>query len=180
MNTCRSRPRTPLAGLLARALLWALLWALVWALVCPVLPSAAAGTWPLAPRPEVASGFVAPSQRWGPGHRGVDLVGLPGQAVRAPLAGRVAFVGGVAGVPVVSLAHDDGRRTTYQPVASALPVGQPLEEGEPLGALVPVGSHCAPLTCLHWGLKQGDAYLDPLSLLSPDRVRLLPLTGTRP
>ena len=165
MRTWQERPRFPVAGLLAGALAWAL------------LPSTSAGTWPLAPRPEVASGFVAPSQRWGPGHRGVDLVGLPGQAVRAPLAGWVAFVGSVAGVPVVSLTHDDGRRTTYQPVASALPVGQPLAAGEPLGALVPLGSHCAPVTCLHWGLRLGDTYLDPLSLLSPDRVRLLPLTG---
>lgn len=139
------------------------------------LPRAEAGTWPLRPRPEVASGFVAPSHRWGPGHRGVDLVGLPGQTVLAAAPGRVAFVGSVAGVAVVSVAHPDGRRTTYQPVVSALPVGHPLAQGEPLGALLPLGSHCAPATCLHWGLKQGDAYLDPRSLITAERIRLLPL-----
>jgi len=29
--------------------------------------------------------------------------------------------------------------------------------------------------CLHWGLLQGDVYLDPLALLGLGRVRLLPL-----
>jgi hypothetical protein len=36
--------------------------------------------------------------------------------------------------------------------------------------------------CLHWGLRRGETYLDPMTLLSPPRVRLLPmgqLTGAR-
>ena len=28
--------------------------------------------------------------------------------------------------------------------------------------------------CLHWGLRHGDVYLDPLALLGLGRVRLLP------
>src|SRR5204863_302239 len=32
--------------------------------------------------------------------------------------------------------------------------------------------------CLHWGLLRGDAYLDPLSLLLDQQVRLLPLGAT--
>ncbi|MBP2477070.1 hypothetical protein JOF53_005942 [Crossiella equi] len=34
-------------------------------------------------------------------------------------------------------------------------------------------------TCLHWGLRRGEDYLDPLSLFAPPRVRLLPWTDGR-
>ena len=33
---------------------------------------------------------------------------------------------------------------------------------------------CTAEACLHWGLRRGEVYLDPLSLLRPPRVRLLP------
>jgi hypothetical protein len=36
--------------------------------------------------------------------------------------------------------------------------------------------HCGALgSCLHWGLRRGDTYLDPLLLVRPRRIRLLPL-----
>ena len=38
-------------------------------------------------------------------------------------------------------------------------------------------SHCFPEACLHWGLLQGEAYLDPLSLVGGGPIRLLPLDG---
>ena len=37
--------------------------------------------------------------------------------------------------------------------------------------------HCAPRTCLHLGVRRGENYVDPLSLLGRRRVVLLPLGG---
>ena len=44
----------------------------------------------------------------------------------------------------------------------------------PIGTLVPGHAGCPADACLHWGLRRGDTYLDPLRLLVV-RVRLLPL-----
>ena len=69
------------------------------------------------------------------------------------------------------------RRTTYEPVRAWVTVGQEVGAGEVLGVLESVPGHCYPATCLHWGLRLGEEYVDPLSLLGPRRVRLLPLFG---
>lgn len=132
-----------------------------------------AGQWPLRPAVVVA-GFDPPDQPWGSGHRGVDLRGLPGQPVLAALSGTVAFAGSIAGRGVVVVDHG-ARRTTYEPVLSWVEVGQRILAGQPLGALAQAGSHCAPAACLHWGLREGERYLDPLSLVQGGPVRLLPL-----
>jgi murein DD-endopeptidase MepM/ murein hydrolase activator NlpD len=135
------------------------------------------GQWPLRPAPEVVEGFDRPSSEWGPGHRGVDLLGAPGQPVRAALPGTVSFVGVIAGRGVVTVDHGD-TRTTYEPVASTLQVGTTVGAGDELGGLTFPGSHCAPRTCLHWGWLRGDTYLDPLGLVGAGPVRLLPLDGS--
>jgi murein DD-endopeptidase MepM/ murein hydrolase activator NlpD len=134
------------------------------------------GQWPLRPAPEVVEGFDPPASTWGAGHRGVDLLGTPGQRVRAALPGTVSFVGVVAGRGVVTVDHGD-TRTTYEPVTSTVRVGTPVAAGDPLGRLAFPGSHCAPRTCLHWGWLRGDTYLDPLGLVGAGPVRLLPLDG---
>ncbi len=132
------------------------------------------GAGPLLPGPRVVEGFDPPAVRWGSGHRGVDLAGWPGAPVHASLAGRVAFVGTVAGRGVVSVQHGD-LRTTYQPVTAVVAVGDAVGRGQVVGHLVLPGSHCFPGSCLHWGLKRGEAYLDPLVLVGGGPVRLLPL-----
>ncbi len=154
--------------------------AVVVALSLPVpVPAGAAtdpvGQWPLQP-PEVVRGFDPPESTWGPGHRGVDLAGQPGQPVRAALPGRIAFTGTIAGRPVVTVAHG-GTRTTYEPVATTLPRGTPVAAGAVIGSLGVVGSHCFPRACLHWGWIRGETYLDPLRLVGGGPVRLLPLAG---
>ena len=80
------------------------------------------GVWPLDPRPEVVSRFDPPETRWGAGHRGVDLAGHVGQPVRAAAPGRVTFAGRLAGRGVVVVDHG-GTRTTYEPVAASVAVG---------------------------------------------------------
>lgn len=130
--------------------------------------------WPLQPQPQVVQGFDPPQGPWGAGHRGVDLLGRPGQEVHAALAGTVTFAGTLAGRGVVVVSHGD-TRTTYEPVAPDVAVGAVVATGAVIGHLETGMSHCFPLTCLHWGLVRAEQYLDPLSLLGHGPVRLLPL-----
>jgi murein DD-endopeptidase MepM/ murein hydrolase activator NlpD len=136
--------------------------------------SPGSAVWPLQPAPVVVNPFDPPDDRWGPGHRGVDLLGTPGQEVHAALAGTVSFAGTLAGRGVVVVDHG-ATRTTYEPVAATVTVGQPVATGAVIGTLQVGMSHCFPRTCLHWGLLRGEEYLDPLSLLGAAPVRLLPL-----
>jgi murein DD-endopeptidase MepM/ murein hydrolase activator NlpD len=139
------------------------------------------GVWPLVPRPEVVHGFDPPDSPYGAGHRGVDLAGRPGQGVRAALAGRVTFAGSLAGKGVVVVDHG-ATRTTYEPVAAGVAVGEAVAAGERIGRLLVPGSHCFPRACLHWGWIRNvdDVYLDPLRLVGAGPVRLLPLWRDRP
>ena len=151
-------------------------------LVPPVSRAAAEGPeghWPLDPQPDVVAPFDPPAQPWEAGHRGVDLAGHPGQVVRTALPGRVAFAGSIAGKPVVSVDHGD-RRTTYEPVVATVSPGDVVAGGDPIGRLVVLHGHCVPAACLHWGLRRGDTYLDPLSLVGGGPVRLLPLWRDEP
>lgn len=131
--------------------------------------------WPLAGSRPVTRGFDPPAKPWLAGHRGVDLAASPGATVLAAGDGTVAFAGEVAGKPVVSIEHPDGIRTTYEPVLSSVTAGDPVTRGQPIGMLEGAHPECAAEACLHWGARRGDRYLDPLSLLRPRRVRLLPL-----
>jgi murein DD-endopeptidase MepM/ murein hydrolase activator NlpD len=134
-------------------------------------------SWPLSPRPRVVRPFVRPAGRYGPGHRGVDLDGPPGQPVLAVDSGTVAHVGVVAGRGTVTLLHASGLRSTYEPVLGSVTVGQPVARGSVLGRLTGTGSHCSPAACLHLGAMRGTEYLDPMQLLESGTVRLLPLSG---
>lgn len=121
--------------------------------------------------------FVAPAQRWSPGHRGVDLALDEGGTVVAPGPGTVTVASGVVDRGVVTIAHPDGRRSSLEPVTATVAVGQPVAAGEPVGSLSDERSHCTP-ACLHWGVREGDAYLDPLALLpGGGPVVLLPDEG---
>ncbi|WTP60504.1 M23 family metallopeptidase [Streptomyces phaeochromogenes] len=141
--------------------------------------------WPVGLRPSVIRGWEPPATTYGRGHRGVDLTAAPGAPVRAVAPGRISFAGRVAGRGVVSVelngTGDPPLRTTYEPVRATAKKGAEVAAGEVIGVLEPTGSHC-PASCLHWGLRRGDAYLDPLSLLPPWLLgrgpsRLLPVIG---
>ncbi|MDP2773083.1 MAG: peptidoglycan DD-metalloendopeptidase family protein [Nocardioides sp.] len=132
------------------------------------------GGWPLRPVPEVVGTFDPPATPYGAGHRGVDLAGREGQTVRSALPGTVTYAGSLAGRGVVVVGHG-ATRTTYEPVTSAVSVGDPVATGTPLGSLQLSGSHCFPRACLHWGWIEGETYLDPLRLVGAGPVRLLPL-----
>ncbi len=131
--------------------------------------------WPLDGAPAVTRPFQPPDTPYGRGHRGVDLAAAPDARVLAAGAGVVAFAGVLAGRGVVSVQHADGLRTTYEPVAPTVAVGASVPAGAPLGTLAAGHAGCPAAACLHWGLRRGDVYLDPLSLLGLAPVRLLPL-----
>jgi murein DD-endopeptidase MepM/ murein hydrolase activator NlpD len=145
----------------------------------PAAPGGGAGVyrWPLDPPVRVVRAFDPPPRPWLSGHRGVDLAGMPGAVVRAAGAGEIRYAGRIAGRGVVSVAHDGGLRTTYEPVESTLRTGDRVAAGSRLGTLAAGHPGCAAPACLHWGLRSGPAYLDPLALLGLGRVRLLPLAG---
>ncbi|MDR0283513.1 MAG: peptidoglycan DD-metalloendopeptidase family protein [Propionibacteriaceae bacterium] len=121
---------------------------------------------------DVTREFDAPDPDWLPGHRGVDIVGASGATIVAPLAGVVSFAGTVAGHGVVSVNHGEFT-TTYEPVASSLRAGAPVAAGDPIGVLQAGHAPCPGEACLHWGLKAGETYRDPLSLLGAGPIRLI-------
>ncbi|WP_327705108.1 M23 family metallopeptidase [Streptomyces decoyicus] len=135
--------------------------------------------------PVVVRGWEPPPSPWAAGHRGVDLSAPAGAVVRAAAPGRVAYAGTVAGrgVLTIEVSHS-GRpplRTTYEPVRPTARKGQRVTAGQPVAVLQRGPFHCrAP--CLHWGLRRGKSYLDPLSLLPRSMLRggpsrLLPVFG---
>ncbi|MGZ6099394.1 MAG: murein hydrolase activator EnvC family protein [Myxococcaceae bacterium] len=140
------------------------------------------GAWPLSPAPTVEHPFDPPDSAYGSGHRGVDLAGTVGAPVRAAMSGTVTFAGSLAGRGVVVVDHGD-TRTTYEPVAATVAVGDAVAQGAVIGTLTGVQSHCLPSICLHWGWIRNadDVYLDPLGLIGLGHsVRLLPLWRAAP
>jgi murein DD-endopeptidase MepM/ murein hydrolase activator NlpD len=137
--------------------------------------------WPLLPPPGVLGPFREPAHAFAPGHRGVDLAGVAGQPVLAARGGSVVFAGPVGGRSVVSVQHDDGLRTTYEPVRPLVTAGAVVRAGDVIAVLEPGHPSCAPATCLHWGVRRDrNVYVDPLVLLRPPRVRLLPVPDPWP
>ncbi|MBT1002645.1 peptidoglycan DD-metalloendopeptidase family protein [Paenarthrobacter sp. DKR-5] len=146
-------------------------------------PERPAWTWPLVPRPRVVATFDPPARPWLSGHRGVDLGALPGAPVVAPAAGVVVFAGQVADRPVLTIATASGLRSSVEPVESPLAAGSTVRRGQVIGTLArppQAGGHCSN-GCLHWGVRRGQDYVNPLALLLDLRPSvLLPLEGPPP
>jgi len=121
--------------------------------------------------------FDPPPEPWLAGHRGVDLAAGPELPVIAADAGTVVFADDLAGRGVVSIVHDNGLRTTYEPVEPAVAAGETVTAGQVIGHLQPGHASCPGQACLHLGLKRGPLYLDPMLLFGKGKVRLLPRPG---
>ena len=147
-------------------------------------------------RPRVIHPFEKPAQRWSAGHRGVDLaVPEHDRRVYAPAPGKVVFSGTVVNRKVLVIAHPDGRRSTFEPMDEALPVGTTVAAGEVIGTVATTSGgdserpyRRCPTPCLYWGVRQGgdrgdgsgkDAeYINPMSLLGSKKPSiLLPVPG---
>src|SRR5207237_6586818 len=108
--------------------------------------------------------FREPLGPYGPGHRGVDYAAPAGTVVRAAGSGRVSFAGDVAGATYVTVDHGGGVRTTYGSLAEvAVASGSFVARGAVLGSAGPPPDGHPP-GVLHFGLRIGDRYVDPLLL----------------
>jgi len=123
----------------------------------------------------VVTAFTAPVGPYAAGHRGVDLAAAVADVVRSPTVGTVTFGGEVAGRRVLVVTHPGGLRSTLEPVTSYVPVGTVVRKGAAVGTVDATPGHCAPATCVHWGVLRGATYLDPLKFVTTPRVVLLPL-----
>jgi murein DD-endopeptidase MepM/ murein hydrolase activator NlpD len=101
--------------------------------------------------------FRPPPGPYAAGNRGLDYATAPGTIVVASAAGRVVFAGRVAGGQYVTVAHPDGRRTTYSFLAEILvAVGAVVDQGQAIGVTG---------TVFHFGVRDRDgSYLDPEAL----------------
>ena len=124
----------------------------------------------LASQPIVTRSYDKPTNPYGPGHRGVDLLAPTGSLVLAAGDGTVYFSGTVVYQPTVSITHAHNIRTTYQPVTAWVVPGQQVRKGQPIGIVANVPStHLG----LHWGARTGPKlYMNPLDLLSDPSIRL--------
>lgn len=129
--------------------------------------------WPLPGRQQVSRPFALGVTVYAAGHRGADLPGTAGLIVRAAGSGRVTYAGLLAGRGVLVVGHG-ALRTTYEPVRATVRVGALVTAGQPVGTLDTGHAGCSVPACLHWGLRRGEDYLDPVRLLRPGPVRLLP------
>ena len=132
-------------------------------------------TAPLGGALHVTRAFDPPAGPFGAGHRGVDLAGAPGPPVLAAGDGVVVFAGMVAG-PAGGQHRPRrtacGRRTSRS--TRRWPPGRPWRAA-PRSARSPPGTPAAPSRPACTGACGAvSAYLDPLLLLRPPRVRLLP------
>lgn len=161
------------AGLIATVLIGLVSTGLLWS-APPASAVAGGGTWivPVPGKPVVIEPFDPPAELWLSGHRGVDLRADAGSPVLAAGEGIVTFAAMVAGRGVVTVTHG-ALRTTYEPVVAVMAAGTHVDPGQLIGH-VGFGGHCD-RRCLHWGLRRGDVYLDPLRLLNREPAVLKPV-----
>ena len=105
----------------------------------------------------VADPFREPACPWCPGNRGLTYDVAAGTTVRAAAAGTVTFSGPVAGTFYLVVEHADGLRATYGQLA-----GSHLRPGDVVVAGAIVGRSSGGL---HFGLREGDRYIDPAPFL---------------
>lgn len=133
---------------------------------------------PLAGELRLVHPFRAPASPWGAGHRGVDLAAAVGREVIAPASGTVTFSGGVVDRGVVTIGHAGGLRSSLEPVDPLVRAGERVSAGQPVAVVSAAAGHCAPEACLHWAVRRGATYLDPLDWLRGyGPIVLLPIDG---
>jgi murein DD-endopeptidase MepM/ murein hydrolase activator NlpD len=129
-----------------------------------VAAPAPADGWTRPVNGRVVRAFDPPKTRYGPGHLGVDFAVVRGEAVRAAGAGTVVFSGQVAHTTHVVIRHANGWRTSYSFLDSTrVHAGEYVGAGEIVGWAGGRGEEHDG-TVLHFGLRIGDQYVDPMQL----------------
>jgi murein DD-endopeptidase MepM/ murein hydrolase activator NlpD len=139
------------------------------------------GTWPWPVTGPVIRGFDPPASPFGAGHRGIDVAVPFGTPILAPEAGTVAFAGPVGGELFVTLDHGGGLTSTYSWLSSvAVRRGDAVAAGQLIGT-TGLGHPGSAVPHLHFGVRLGGGYVDPLEYLAPagvqDFIRLVPLAA---
>lgn len=131
------------------------------------------------PAMEIIEAFDPPREAWLQGHRGIDVLAVSGEPLRAPTAGVIRFRGSVAGTATVSIETASGFVVSFQPATSDLEKGEGFASGAEIGT-VGAGTHCD-RPCLHvgvWPVASDRRYVDPAQFYGQDRSLLLPLSRT--
>lgn len=119
--------------------------------------------------------FERPATPWAEGHRGIDLAAAIGDAIVSPSVGVVTFAGRVVDRGVVTVDVGGGILSSVEPVSPTVAVGDHVWPGETLGTVSAEPGHCAPRTCVHWGVRLDGVYFNPLDVLAGfGRIVLLP------
>ena len=130
-------------------------------------PAESAASWIRPVDGAVVRAFDPPRSRFGAGHLGVDIAAERDTPVRAAGPGVVVFAGRVAGARHVVVAHAAGLRTSYSFLASiSVRRGQLLAAGDSVGTTGGTGDGDGG-SVLHFGVRAGDAYIDPMGLFRP-------------
>jgi hypothetical protein len=144
--------------------------ALLLGLIAPIVGSPgaeAAGTWTWPVRGPIVRPFDPPASPYGAGHRGIDIAVPAGTVVLAPAPGVVSFAGRVAGELFVSIDHGAGLVSTSSYLSAAsVAKDDPVVAGQPIG-LSGAGHPGSMIPHLHFGVRLGGVYVDPLRYLGP-------------
>ena len=108
-------------------------------------------------------------------HRGVDVAGAEGSAVRAPASGTVTFAGSLPTYGRgVTIATADGYAVTLVHLGSiGVAKGDAVAEGASIGTMGWSGDAEHPVASVHLGVRvasQAEGYVDPLGLLPPRSI----------
>lgn len=120
--------------------------------------------------------YQAPTNEYGPGHRGVDFKLAIGSAIKSPTDGEITFQGLVVDRNVMTITSENGYLASFEPACSALEVGDAVSLGETFAW------HCEPLEtyeyhcgqCVHFSIRSPWGYLSPeyfLGGLKPSVLR---------
>ncbi len=120
---------------------------------------------------DIVDPFRRPPCAYCAGNRGLEYRVRPGSPVTAVATGTVMFSGSVAGIGYVVVRHGDGRRATYGRLRTfSVDRGQRVAAGRVIGTAS---------QRFHFGLRDGEHYVDPTPLLGEwrTRPRLVPIDG---
>ena len=116
--------------------------------------------------------FDPPARPWLSGHRGVDLrASHDGAPVTSPASGTVSFAGVVVDRAVITVDHGSGLRSSFEAVRTDLEAGDAVAKGDVVGWIQ--SGHCTPAPCVHWGVRRGGEYLNPLAFMTDLRPSVL-------
>lgn len=133
-------------------------------------PPEASWVWPVGGNQVIVRDFIAPETPWGPGHRGIDIDASHSPTLRAPVSGRLRFVGGVVNRGVVTIETREGFLVSMEPVTIGLPSGSMVRAGQAIGTVD--SGHCRS-RCLHLGLRIDGHYVSPATFLGVERRAIL-------